>query len=127
MTSEFGAALIGAILGAILTGVISYFQFRWSSAAQSRAERDQQRLLLVREIMRHRLKEELLIGPLNEIPLVFGEDHDALRLYREMLNAQGSDGRTRALTDLISRLAQLVELPSNVQHSDIQRGFQVES
>lgn len=123
MSAELIAALAGAVVGAILTGVLSYFQSRWSRESQSQAERDRQRLALVREIMRYRLDQERLIGPLNEIPLVFGDDEDALRLYRETLSSNSSQDRTRSLSDLINRLATIVDLPPKVQFSDIQRGF----
>ena len=124
MSTELVAALAGAVVGVILTGALGYLQSRWSRESQARAERDRQRLTLVREIMRHRLNQRALIGPLNEIPLVFGDDDDALRLYRETLSSTSSDDRTRSLSDLINRLATLVDLPPNVRASDIQRGFQ---
>lgn len=124
MSTELVAALAGAVIGAILTGALSFFQTLWSSKAQSHAERDRQRLALVREIMRCRLDQKHLVGPLNEIPLLFGNDVDSLRLYRETLNAPSIEDRTRSLSDLINRLALLVDLPSNVQASDVQRGFQ---
>lgn len=124
MSAELLAALVGAVVGAVLTGVLSYFQGRWSRESQSRVERDRQRLALVREVMRYRLDQQRLIGPLNEIPLVFGDDEDALRLYRETLSSTGVEDRTRSLSDLINRLATLVDLPPRVQPSDIQRGFQ---
>lgn len=124
MNTELVAALAGAVVGAILTGVLSYFQSRWLRKSQSRAERDRQRLALVREIMRYRLDQQRLIGPLNEIPLVFGDDEDALRLYREILSSASNDDRTRSLSDLINKRAKLVDLPPNVRVSDIQRGCQ---
>lgn len=120
---ELVAALAGAIVGATLTGVLGYFQSRWAGGAQSRLERDRERTALVREIMRHRLDQQSLVGPLNEIPLVFGDDEDVMRLYRGTLNAADASTRTRSLTDLINRLAALVNLPPKVNISDIQRGF----
>lgn len=123
MNTELVAALAGAVVGAILTGVLSFLQTLWSRKSQSDAERDRQRLALVREIMRYRLEQKSLVGSLNEIPLLFGDDVDSLRLYRETLNARSIEDRTRSLSDLINRLASLVDLPSNVQASDVQRGF----
>jgi len=117
------AALLGAVIGAVLTGVLTYVQYVWSSRAQVRAERSNQRLALVRELMRYRLDQARLIGPLNELPLVFGDDRDVLRLYRSVLDAVDDVARTRALTDLVNRLALLVGLPAEVSMSDIQRGF----
>ena len=124
MSTELVAALAGAVVGAVLTGVLSFLQTFWSRKAQSRVERERQQLALVREIIRYRLDQKRLIGPLNEIPLLFGDDVDSLRLYREVLNARDVDDRTRSLSDLINRLASLVDLPPNVQPSDVQRGFQ---
>lgn len=123
MSVELVTALAGALVGAALTGVLGYFQSRWAWGMQSRLERERGRIALVREIMRHRLDQQSLVGPLNEIPLVFGDDTDVMRLYRETLNAVDTSTRARSLTDLINRLAALVNLPSNVQGSDIQRGF----
>ena len=90
-------------------------------------ERQRQRLSLVREVMRYRLDQPHLIGPLNELPLMFGDDSEVLRLYREILNARDDhERRTSALTDLVNRLAVLVGLPSSVQISDIQHGMKLE-
>lgn len=126
MTSELLAALAGAVAGALLTGVLTYLQYVWSQGARERAERESQRLTLVREVMRHRLDQAQLIGPLNELPLVFGHDDDVLRLYRKTLDAPDDAARSRSLTDLINRLASLVGLPAGVDLSDIQRGFKYE-
>lgn len=124
VSAELVAALLGAAVGAILTGVFGYLQSCWARGSQALAERDRQRLILVREIVRYRLDQERVIGPLNEIPLVFGDDDDALRLYRATLDAANVEDRTRSLTDLINRLALIVGLLPGVQVSDIQRGFQ---
>lgn len=77
--------------------------------------------------MRYRLDQPHLIGPLNELPLMFGDDSEVLRLYREILNAPRDDPEqsTRALTDLVDRLAVLVGLPGSVQISDIQHGMKL--
>jgi len=123
MNSELVAALAGAIVGAVLTGVLGYLQTRWTRKLQTRSERERQRLNLVREIMRHRLDQARLLGPLNELPLTFGDDGEVLRLYRETLNATTAEARTHALTALINSLAKLVDLSPSVQVSDIQRGF----
>lgn len=124
MSTELIAALAGAVVGAALTGVLSFFQARWSSKVQSRVERDRQQLTLVREIMRYRLDPKNLVGPLNEIPLLFGDDTNALHLYRQILNAESEKERKRSLSDLINCLAGLVGLPSTIQISDVERGIQ---
>ena len=123
MNPELVAAFAGAGVGALLTGVLGYLQIRWSRNSQLRVERDSQRLALVREIMRYRLNQERLIGPLNELPLVFGDNDEVLRLYRETLNSTDTASKNRAITDMLNRLAKLVNLPPKVQESDIQRGF----
>lgn len=123
MNPELVAAFAGAGVGALLTGVLGYLQIRWSRNSQLRVEHDSQRLALVREIMRYRLNQERLIGPLNELPLVFGDNDEVLRLYRETLNSTDTASKNRAITDMLNRLAKLVNLPPKVQESDIQRGF----
>ncbi|WP_430298007.1 DUF6680 family protein [Sinomonas sp. B1-1] len=123
MSDALVAALAGAVVGTILTGVTAYVQNLLSRESQKRTERERQRLALVREIMRYRLEQKRLIGPLNELPLVFGDDDEVLRLYRETLDASDDGARTRKLTDLINRLASSVGLPPEVRVSDIQRGF----
>lgn len=123
MNSEFWAAVIGAIVGAGLTGGAAYLQQKWSRKEDRKDHVQDVRTLLVRELVRHRLDQRTVIGPLNEIPLVFGHDQAAMTLYRETLNATSPDARTRSLTDLIQHLATAVGLPSTVQPSDISRGF----
>ncbi|WP_402374974.1 hypothetical protein [Isoptericola rhizosphaerae] len=120
---EFISAVVGAVVGAAIAGVISFKQQRYSADRQAADQDKADRMSLVREVMRYRLDQEKLIGPLNEIPLVFGYDEDAIRLYRETLDAQTSKLRTDKLSDLINHLATLVDLPATVRPSDISRGF----
>jgi len=123
VNAEVLAALVGSVVGAALAGVLGYLQAWWSRDASARLERDRQRLALVREIMRYRLDQERLVGPLNELPLVFGDDEEVLRLYRQTLNAADANARSLSLTDLVNRLASLVGLPAKVQTSDVERGL----
>jgi len=123
VNNELYAALLGAVVGAGCTGIMSYIQMRWTEKARLRTEYERLRLDLVREIMRYRLDQTNLIGPLNEVPLLFGDDDETLRLYRETLNASDGASRTQYLTELVNRLSRLVDLPANVDATDVQRGF----
>ena len=118
---------IASFVGIFVGWLLSILTSRWERRACKEDERQRQRLSLVREVMRYRLDQPRLIGPLNELPLMFGDDSEVLRLYREILNARDDhERRTSALTDLVNRLAVLVGLPSSVQISDIQHGMKLE-
>ncbi|HGQ6767431.1 hypothetical protein [Kocuria marina] len=120
--NEIWAAVVGAIVGAVLAGSGSFLQQRWSRgrAHQDRIEDDRKRL--VREIMRYRLDQDKLVLPLNELPLMFGDDDETMRLVRALLVAL-PEQRTQFLADLINHLAKQVGLPPKVTTSDITRGF----
>ena len=120
--NEIWAAVVGAIVGAVLAGSGSFLQQRWSRgrAHQDRIEDDRKRL--VREIMRYRLDQDKLVLPLNELPLMFGDDDETMRLVRALLAAL-PEQRTQFLADLINHLAKQVGLPPKVTTSDITRGF----
>ena len=120
--NEIWAAVVGAIVGAVLAGSGSFLQQRWSRgrAHQDRIEDDRKRL--VREIMRYRLDQDKLVLPLNELPLIFGDDDETMRLVRALLVAL-PEQRTQFLADLINHLAKQVGLPPKVTTSDITRGF----
>jgi hypothetical protein len=119
---------IASFVGIFVGWLLSILTSRWERRACKEDERQRQRLSLVREVMRYRLDQSRLVGPFNELPLMFGDDDEVLRLYREILNAPRDDleQRTRALTDLVDRLAVLVGLPGSVQISDIQRAMKFE-
>ena len=106
----------------MLAGSGSFLQQRWSRgrAHQDRIEDDRKRL--VREIMRYRLDQDKLVLPLNELPLMFGDDDETMRLVRALLVAL-PEQRTQFLADLINHLAKQVGLPPKVTTSDITRGF----
>ena len=120
--NEIWAAVVGAIVGAVLAGSGSFLQQRWSRgrAHQDRIEDDRKRL--VREIMRYRLDQDKLVLPLNELPLIFGDDDETMRLVRALLGAL-PEQRTQFLADLINHLAKQVGLPPKVTTSDITQGF----
>ena len=120
----FITSIVSIFVGWLLSILTSW----WDRRARKEDERQRQRLSLVREVMRYRLDQSRLVGPFNELPLMFGDDDEVLRLYREILNAPRDDPeqRTRALTDLVDRLAVLVGLPGSVQISDIQRAMKFE-
>lgn len=120
---ELWAAVIGAAVGALLAVAGGYLQHR-ASRAQDREERSHdERVKLVREIMRYRRDQQALVYPLNELPLVFGDDPEVMRLYRGMLRAPTSELMAQDLADLINHLAKSVGLPREVQASDIHTGF----
>lgn len=117
--SELLAALAGSVVGAVLTGGLSYFQHRWSRKDRLQEERDRQRLALVREIVRYRTEGDVA-PPLNELPLVFGDNAEVLRLYRDIVRAaHAGKGWEGPLEDLIKHLATLVGLPLDAQAVDI--------
>ena len=128
---KFGGGNVNAIIasfGGVFVGwLLSILTSWWDRRARKEDKRQRQRLSLVREVMRYWVDQPHLIGPLNELPLMFGDDSEVLRLYREILNARDDhERRTSALTDLVNRLAVLVGLPSSVQISDIQHGMKLE-
>src|SRR4051812_11392338 len=97
---ELLAGVIGAVVGAVIAGITGFLQQNRSRRQQTEDRIWDNRARLVRELVRYRLDPPALIGPLNEVPLVFGHNPDALRLYRLMLDAADEGTRTRALTDL---------------------------
>jgi hypothetical protein len=118
--NEIWAAVVGAIVGAVLAGSGSFLQQWWSR--KDRVEED--RKGLVREIMRYRMDQDRLVLPLNEIPLMFGDDDETMRLVRALaLQTASLEQKTQTLTDLINHLAKEVGLPPKVTTSDITRGF----
>lgn len=125
--NEIWAAVVGAIVGAVLAGSGSFLQQRWSRgrAHQDRVEDDRKRL--VREIMRYRMDQAKLVLPLNEIPLMFGDDDETMRLVRALQRAlpDQTDLKDEIFADLINHLAKEVGLPPKVTTSDITRGFRL--
>ena len=119
------AGVVASLVGVIVGGLLSLLLSVWERRTRKADECHSQRLALVREIMRYRLDQQHLVESLNELPLMFGDDADVLRLYRETLGAQDPEARTRALTDLINRLAASVGMPVAVQVSDVRCGFTV--
>lgn len=89
---ELVAGIVGAFVGAVITGAISFAQQEWSRDRHVQDRIREERMRLVRELMRNRLDQGALIGPLNEIPLLFGHNAEALRLYRAMLENSSADG-----------------------------------
>lgn len=119
MGEEVVAAILGAVVGGLLAGGGAFIQHRWN-----RKDRiEESRLQLVREIFRLRRDQKALVGPLNEIALVFGHDEKAMQLCRDMMNAASPEATTRSLVDLINHLGRSVGLEAHVRPSDIDRGF----
>ena len=122
---ELLAGLSGAVVGALIAGILGFLQLKWSEKQTQTANVERDKRSLVREIMRLRLDQRAVIAPLNEVPLLFGDDADVMRHYREMLDSVDGTKRTQAFGDLINRLAKAVGLPSQVQTSDMHRGFTI--
>lgn len=124
MVEELVAAVVGAIVGALIAAGASFGQQHFARRAARKDERERERRALAREIMRKRLDQKELVGPLNEIPLVFGDDSTTRQLYNELLNATNSDKRTEALAGLVNRIAGLTGLPTGVSPNEFTRGFE---
>jgi len=112
--------LIGTIVGGVIGWAASYSLYRVQRVSVVKDRVNEAKMNLVREVIRYRGDQKRLVGPLNEIPLVFGDDEETLRLYRSFINSDPSkDDHTQFLSDLVVHLAQSVGLPPSVQPSDI--------
>lgn len=69
--------------------------------------------------MRYRGNQERLVDALNEIPLMFGNDTECMRLLRGVTTASAGQTKDDALKDLIIHLAKLANISRTVTHSDI--------
>lgn len=121
--SELWVALVGAIVGGSLTVMGAVLQSRLLARLQVIRAREQARVDLVREIVRHRMDALKRHEPLNEVPLLFGDDTEALRLYRSLAGSGLSEAeRTGVFRDLIVHLAKLTGMPTAAA-GDIARGI----
>jgi hypothetical protein len=127
MPSEFALTLwsggLGVVLGSIITVVASYLQQRWAYKRRAQERRDLIRYELARNLMRYRLDFQKLLAPLNEIPLVFGDDEEALRLYRAVLQGVAGEQRNNDFADLIQHIARAAGLDAKVTSADVRGGF----
>ncbi|MFT4225066.1 hypothetical protein [Micropruina sp.] len=124
MTDALWSGVLGVIVGAVITVAASYFQQRWLNRQRDKERREQLRYELARDLMRCRLEWEKLLAPLNEIPLVFGDDSEALRLYRAVLHGQVGDQKNNDLADLIQHIGRSAGLSASVtSSSDVRVGF----
>lgn len=107
--------------GAVAGGVTSLGVASWQRFSGRRDRLADLRLDLVRRLARDKGGPELA-SALNEVPVVFGHDERALRLYRA--SVPGKDGRadTDRVEDLIVYLAQAVGL-GKVDAADLRSGF----
>jgi hypothetical protein len=112
------AGFWGAILGAGLTGLVTFGVAVWAERSSKRRAAVAARLTLVREVMRYRGNPARLVDPLNELPLLFGDDAEVLRLLRLLISSTGT-AKDDALGDLLTRLGNLTGLDARVTGSDI--------
>lgn len=76
--------------------------------------------------MRHRGDGDMYPA-LNEVPLIYGHDKDALALHRSLFdllrqsstNPGVAEQANNTMTDLLNHLGRLVGLPGDVCHSDM--------
>lgn len=116
------AGFWGAIIGAALTGLVTFLVALWGERQAKVRAKATARLALVREVMRYRGEQESLVQPLNEVPLLFGDDAEVMRHLRELRSASGNV-KNEALRDLVNRLAHLTDLDPKVTASDINTPF----
>ncbi len=108
MSDELQAAVIGAIVGGALSGVLAILVFVLQEIAASRRTVRQARIALAREIIRLRGNQAEVTGALNEIPVLFGHDDELVRNYRTMVTAKNDvSARTEALTNIVIRMAKV--------------------
>lgn len=117
-------ALLGAVVGAFVAGCFTLGVALWNAKRSAAVRRADAQLALVREIMRHRGNQVLVVEPLNEVPLLFGNDEEVLRLYRLLV---AGTQRDVALGALITRLAELTGLHASVSAADIGAFLHVQS
>lgn len=107
--------------GAVAGGVTSFGVANWQRLSGRRDRLADLRLDLVRRLAREKRGSELA-SALNEVPVVFGNDERALRLYRAC--APRKDGRVDmdGVLDLIAYLAHSVGL-GKIDAADLRSGF----
>lgn len=126
MGPELLAAIAGALIGGALTAGASYMQHRWSRKKDEEDRKKAAQMDVVRELMRHRGGGDIY-SALNEVPLVFGHDKEALTLYRSLFsllrqsasNLGVVDQANSTMADLLNHLGKLVGLPGDVRNSDM--------
>lgn len=116
------AGFWGAIIGSALTGLVTFLVALWGERQVKVRAKATARLALAREVMRFRGDQQSLVHPLNEAPLLFGDDAEVMRHLRELRLASGNV-KDEALRDLVNRLAHLTDLDSKVTSSDINTPF----
>lgn len=121
--NELWAALIGALVGGALTVLGTIIQARLQAKQEQHRAKLQAKLDLAREAIRYRLVQHRVIEPLNEIPIVFTDDPEAIRLYRSLRDGP-PEQRDGALADLLLHLAKAVALPVH-NSSDLVRGLTI--
>ena len=111
--------LSGALFGALAGGLVSWLVTAWQLRQQRNDRVRDAQLDLVRRAVRHKDGSE--IGTvLNEVPVVFSGDREALELYLKALPDADRVDMDRVVR-LLEHLAKAVGLP--VQSEHLTRGF----
>ncbi|WP_167195291.1 hypothetical protein [Brevibacterium pigmentatum] len=121
---EVVAALLGAGVGVAGSLVVGIATWALAELSTNKRELRASRVALAREIIRNRGDQRLVAASLNEIPVVFSDDAELLRLYRQFLDGVRTDD---ALLDIVVRVSKVAKINANVTASDLKRFLSVEA
>lgn len=130
MGPELWAAIAGAVVGGALTAGASYLQQIWNRKKDDEDRKKDVQMNLVREIMRYRGSGSIGLA-LNEVPLIFGHDAEAMQLSRKLTDLLMQTNQTPQIAseadstmgDLLNHLGKLVGLSPEVRYSDLTKVF----
>lgn len=115
--------ILGAVVGGVLAIVGVVIQSRLSAKDEDRRAVAQARVALVRELMRYRIETSKAALPLNEVPALFWDDEEAVRLYRELVRGSGTgEPNADKIRDIIAHLCRAVGMEVATV-SDIESGL----
>lgn len=127
MSPDVILALVSALVGGGISVFSSMFVLKWQGKRDTTERIADSRLAFVREVARNRMDYPQLVKILNEVPIVFGHDVEAVRLYRGVVDTSNDDERTRLVGDLVHHLAKTTGLSPGVQASDLLSGLVMKS